>query len=154
MATSLHQDVPAAGLKAYTNFREFSTEGLLFALGISTAPVSIAASECALAISLVFRVIALRQSRRVTFLPRIFWLWSAWAVLELGVWLHLPPLRTGIGEIRHLALILGMFLLVPTLDRLSWRIAVWRAVAATGTLSSTFLIAHFVSQMLSYPWTG
>lgn len=54
------------------------------------------------------------------------------------------------GEMRHLALILGMFFLVPALGTSRRRIAVWRTVVVTGTASSAFLIAHFVSQMFSY----
>jgi O-antigen ligase len=126
-----------------------SMDGFLFAIGVAATPISIAGSECALAGSLLFRLVVLGRERSM-FFPRVFWFWSAWAILELAVWLSSRPLRAGVGEIRHLALVLAMFFLLPGLGRSARRIAVWRGAVAAATLSSAFLVAHFVSRMFSY----
>jgi O-antigen ligase len=126
------------------------SDALLFGLGICAAPVSIAVAESLLAGSLLFRVIALARRREKLCLPLVFWFWWAWAALEVAVWFQSPDIRAGQGEMRHLLLIGVLFLLVPTLDRVADRMTVWRGVILTATVSSIFLIGHFVWQLLFY----
>jgi O-antigen ligase len=113
-------------------------------------PVSIAVAECFLVTALLFRSWALVQREAKLCLPRAFWYWAVWAGLEVLVWFHSRAFRTGQGEMRHLLLIAAMFVLVPALPRAADQVAVWCGIAWTSTLSSVFLIGHFLCQMLFY----
>ena len=117
-----------------------------FGLAMCAVPVSIAVAESLLICSLALRLI----TRERTWLPRTFWFWLAWAALEIAAWLRSPEIRDGTGEIRHLLLIAALFLQVSILVRPSDRVAVWRGVILTATVSSLFLISTFVSRLLSY----
>jgi len=128
----------------------WNIDALLFGLAACSVPMSIAVTESLLAGSLLFRVINIAQRRAKVYLPRVFWFWLAWAVLELVVWLRAPRLRTGEGEIRHLALIAALFLLAPTLDRCRNWVAVWRGIVLTASIGSSVLIGHFVLQLIFY----
>jgi O-antigen ligase len=123
--------------------RDWKPDAFLLGLAISCVPVSVAISESLLAGALLFRFIALARGRGQLYFPRILWVWLAWAAWELVAWLHSPDLRAGQGEIRHLILLALMFLVMPSLDRSTHRIAVWRGVIAAATLSSLFLIGRF-----------
>jgi O-antigen ligase len=116
-------------------------------------PVSIAVAEIFLAASLLFRLIEIAQHRAKLHLPRVFWFWLAWAVLEVVAWLGSPALRAGKGEMRHLLLIAVLFLLVPTLKHAGDRVTVWCGIVLAASLSSLFLIGNFVWQLLFYRGT-
>ena len=61
------------------------------------------------------RLIAMAR-RQVEFrVPRVIWFWLVWAVLEVLVWMRSPEPRLGQGEIRHLLLLAGMFVVLPSL---------------------------------------
>ena len=128
-------------------------DGLLFGLALCTVTMSIAIAESLLAGSLVFRVITIARGQASVYFPRAFWFWLAWATLELVVWILSPQPRLGEGEMRHLALIGALFLLVPTLNRASNWVAVWRGIAVTASISSLVLIGHFAWQLRSYHGT-
>jgi O-antigen ligase len=120
----------------------------LFGLGICAVPISIAISEAFLSAALIVRFPAF--FRRGILLPRVFWCWLAWAAAEVAAWLFSPDLRAGLGEMRHILLIAGLFLLVPVLERTSDRVTIWGGVLAGATFSSVFLIGHFVWQLMFY----
>ncbi len=126
---------------------------ILVGLALCAAPVSIAAAEILLSGALAVRLTAVRRLRSRVSVPKVFWYWLAWAFLELLSWLHSPDLRLGQGEIRHLLLCAALFLTVPALDQMKDRLAVWRGIICTATISSLFLIGHFVSQLLHYRGT-
>jgi O-antigen ligase len=113
-------------------------------------PVSIAVTECFLVTALLFRAWALMQRQAKLRLPPAFWYWSVWAGLEVVLWVRSRAFRTGQGEMRHLLLIAAMFILVPALPHVADQVAVWCGIAWTASLSSVFLIGHFLSQMLFY----
>jgi O-antigen ligase len=121
----------------------------LFGLGICAVPVSIAISEAFLSASLILRLPAIFR-RRGILLPRVFWYWLVWAAAEVAAWLFSPDVRAGLGEMRHILLIAGLFLLVPAVERTSDRVTIWGGVLAGATLSSVFLIGHFVYQLMFY----
>jgi O-antigen ligase len=123
---------------------------VLFGLAVCAVPLSIAVAESLLGGALLFFLVALTQRRAKVWFPRVFWYWLPWAGLEVFVWLRSGALRVGLGEIRHLFLIAAVFLLVPTLNRAGERIAVWCGVILSATVSSIFLIGHFVFQLLFY----
>ena len=135
---------PASGAaEAWRGLRSWNPDALLFGLGISCVPISVAISESLLGGALLFRVFALARRREQLYFPRILGFWLAWAALELVAWFQSPDLRAGLGEIRHLLLLVFMFLVLPALSRPAQRVAVWRGVIAAATLSSLFLIGHF-----------
>jgi O-antigen ligase len=113
-------------------------------------PASIALSEALLAGALVFRVAAIRMHRTKLYVPRAFWFWLVWAILELLVWIHSPQRREGYGEIRHLLLIAALFSAVPAMDLMADRVAVWRGIILTATVSSLVLIGRFTWRLLFY----
>ncbi len=113
-------------------------------------PVSIAVTETLLLAAVLTRTVKLAGNRTKSFLPRVFWFWLAWAVLEILVWSCSPDRRIGQGEIRHLFLIAALFFVLPALDRLRDRVAVWQGLFFTATLSSIFLIGTFLSRLLFF----
>jgi len=131
-----------------------AADAVLLGLAVCAAPISIALCEALLAGSLLFRVTALARRRAKLYLPRTFRFWSAWAALEVAVWLASPDRRAGQGEMRHLALVGTLFLVVPALERVADRVAAWRGAALGATLGSLFLIGHFVRQLVSYHGTS
>jgi O-antigen ligase len=122
----------------------------LFSLAVCAVPLSIALTEFFLFAALFFRLWAFGQRKAKPYFPRVFWYWAAWAGLEVLLWIRAGASRTGQGEIRHLLLIAAMFVLVPVLPRAASRVAVWCGIAWTASLSSLFLIGHFLYQMLFY----
>src|SRR5438105_1461158 len=59
-------------------------------------------------------------------------------------------MRAGWGEMRHLLLIAGLFLVMPALDGAAHRIAVWRGVFLSATVGSAFLIGNFIWRLMHY----
>ena len=131
----------------------WNIDALLFGLAACSVPMSIALTESLLAGSLLFRLTALARGRAKVYLPRVFWFWLAWAALEVGVWLGSPELRAGEGEMRHLLLIVALFLLVPTLSHAGDLVMVWRGIVLAASISSIILIGHFASRLLFYRGT-
>ncbi len=125
-------------------------DALLVGLALCAVPVSIALTEIFLMTAIVARTVQLLRRRTDLRLPRVFWFWLAWAALEILVWLRSPSMRAGQGEMRHLLLIGGLFLAVPALDRLVDRVAVWRGILITATISSLTLIGTFLWRLLFY----
>ena len=126
----------------------WNIDGLLFGLALCAVTMSIAVTEILLAGSLVFRVIAIARGRARVDLPRVFWFWLAWAILELVAWLFSPQPKLGEGEMRHLLLAGALFLLAPTLNRANW-VAVWRGIVVTRQYQAPLvLIGHFAWQLL------
>jgi O-antigen ligase len=130
--------------------KRWNLDAILAGLGLCFAPASIAIAEILLTGALVVRVLALTRHRTSVYLPNVFWYWLAWAILEVASWLHSPDLRSGQGENRHLLLCAVLFFTVPALSQTKDRLTVWRGIILTATISSLFLIGHFVSQLLYY----
>jgi exopolysaccharide production protein ExoY len=131
-------------------FETRKVDAWLLGLSMIMVPASIALSETLLAGALVFRLTAVWKRRTKLYVPRAFWFWLAWAILELLVWLHSPQRRQGLGEIRHLLLIAALFLAVPAMDFMADRVTVWRGIVLTATVGSLVLIGHFTSRLLFY----
>jgi O-antigen ligase len=125
-------------------------DAILLGLAFCAAPVSIAVAEILLSGALAVRVIAVTRLHAGFSVPSVFWYWLAWAFLEVLSWLHSPDLRSGQGEIRHLLLCAALIFTLPALNQIKDRIAVWHGIICTATISSLFLIGHFVSQLLFY----
>src|SRR5579863_10027090 len=89
--------------------RDHRPASLAAALGFAAVPLSIAVSESLLVIALVLHLTRSIRTRTPPDLPRICWLWLAWAALEIVSWLHSAKLKAGAGEIRHLLLIAAIF---------------------------------------------
>ncbi len=135
---------------AVSIFRNQEPAARLFTRALCAVPASIALAESLLAGSLACRLMALGRSRERVNLPRVFWFWVLWASLELVSWLRSPQLQAGQGEIRHLFLIVVVFLLMPALDSVPDRVAVWRGIVLVATISSMVLIAQFTWRLLFY----
>ena len=125
-------------------------DAFVLGLALCAVPVSIAISESLLVAGLALRLNAFVRSKAECRLPRIFWFWLIWAVLEVAAWLHSPDLKAGRGEMRHLALIAALFLLLPALNRSSHAVTIWRGIFLTATLSSLVLIGDFLARLVRY----
>jgi O-antigen ligase len=136
--------------RAREKLRTVSFDAVFFGLAVCAVPVSIAVAESFIAVSLAFRIAAVVSGRTKIVLPRVFWFWLVWAALEITAWRRSPDVRIGGGEMRHLALIAVLFLLVPSIPRASDRVLVWCGVAWTTTVSSLVLIGHFIWRLLYY----
>ena len=103
-----------SGLATFRRVRSPELAAALLGLSLCAAPLSIAITEsllgCAFAIQLALAV-RHRTSLRV---PRLFWYWLPWAALEIASWLHSPELKAGWGEMRHLFLLMVLWLTIPT----------------------------------------
>ena len=130
--------------------RDWRIDSLILALAMCAVPVSIAIAESLLAIALAAHIGELIRHRSQVYLPRVFWFWLAWAALEALSWVRSPEVRAGAGEMRHLALIAALFLLMPALDRAAHRVAVWRCILLSATLGSIFLIGGFFWRLIHY----
>ena len=119
-------------------------------LALSAVPASVALTDSLLVCAVVFRVAALYRARERPYVPRPFWFWLAWAILEVFAWLRSPQLGAGTGEMRHLFLIAALFFLIPTFDALPDRVIVWRGILAVATISSIVLIVKFTGRLLFY----
>ncbi|MBV8845551.1 MAG: O-antigen ligase family protein, partial [Bryobacterales bacterium] len=118
-------------------------------LALCAVPASVALADTLLASALLLRVLAFCRARKMH-LPRVFWWWLPWAVLEIFIWLRSPDIRAGLGEIRHLFLIAAVFLLIPALESAPDTVMVWRGVILVATISSAALIVRFVWRLLFY----
>jgi O-antigen ligase len=117
---------------------------------ICAAPLSIALAESFLGVALAARTVYIVRRREPLRLPRLFWWWILWASLEVVSWLHSPRMRAGVGEIKHLPLIAGLFLVLPSLHRLPDRMAVWRGLLVSASLGSAVLVYDFVARSIRY----
>jgi len=120
------------------------------ALGLATAPVSIAVAETFLTVALVVRLVGILRSRARPRPPRIFWFWLVWAGLETSFWLFSLDRKAGWSEIRHLLLSAAMFFILPALDRATDWLTVWKGIFLTSTLSALFLIGDFATRLIHY----
>ena len=119
-------------------------------LALAEVPISIAVAESLLALALAARLIRCFRGEARVALPRIFWLWLAFAAAEIVAWLFSPSLKDGWGEIRHLLLIGSLFFVVPALETGTSRINAWRAIFLSTAVGSLFLIGDFVSRLVYY----
>jgi O-antigen ligase len=125
-------------------------DSVVLGLAMGAVPVSIAIAESLLAIALLIRIGELVRHRSQMHLPRVFWFWLAWAALEVLSWVRSPEIGAGGNEMRHLALIGALFLLLPALDQAAHRAVVWRCIFLSATLGSAFLIGGFFSRLTHY----
>jgi O-antigen ligase len=127
---------------------------IFLGLALAAVPVSIAITELLLAAALAARIVALLGSSAKLYLPRVFWFWLSWAALEILSWLLSPELCAGWGEMRHLLLVGALFLLLPALERSSFRVTIWRGIFVTATLSSLVLVGKFFFRLLYWTHTA
>jgi exopolysaccharide production protein ExoY len=125
-------------------------DAFVFGLALCAVPLSIAIAESLLALALALRLNAIVRHKTELRLPRIFWFWLIWVALEVAAWMHAPDLRAGHGELRHLALIAALFLVLPAVDRPSYAVTIWRGIFLSATLSSVVLIGDFLSRLVRY----
>lgn len=130
--------------------RDRHIDRLALALALCAVPFSIVVTESLLIVAFGARAVRLKQRQVSVGLPRVFWFWLAWAGLEVLSWLLSPEVRDGWSETRHLLWLAGLFLVLPALDQASHRVAVWRGIFLSATLSSVFLIGDFVSRLIYY----
>ena len=138
---------PDAGWRAQLEGR---WDAAVLGLALCAVPISIAIAESLLAIVLILRSYAAVRERTRVELPRVFWFWLAWAVLEVASWLSSPEIKAGQGEIRHLLLLAALFFLLPALNRPAQAVLVWRGIFFTATVGSAFLIGGFVMRWMRY----
>jgi O-antigen ligase len=131
-------------------WRDGRIDALTTGAAICAAPLSIAIAESFLGMALAARIVYTIRYRTRLRLPQVFRWWSVWAVLEVASWLHSPQIRTGVGEIKHLLLIAGLFLVLPSLHRLDDRMAVWRGILAGASLGSAALVCGFVARVIRH----
>jgi lipopolysaccharide/colanic/teichoic acid biosynthesis glycosyltransferase/O-antigen ligase len=125
-------------------------DAIALGLALCAVPVSIAIAETLLAVGLALRVSAVIRHQAHLRVPRIFWFWLIWAVIEAAAWLYSPDIRAGQGEIRHLLLVAALFVMLPALDRPRYAITIWRGIIFSATLSSVVLIGDFMSRLVRY----
>jgi len=142
--------VSVARPRSRSRWRSRKPEASLLALGIVCVPLSIAITECFLAAAFVLRAASVIRTRTAR-VPRVFWLWCGWEVLQLAAWLHSPDRRAGLGELRHQLLIAALFFLVPSIESLKDRAKVWRGIFFTATVNSLVLIGYFVWRLRFHP---
>jgi len=130
--------------------REGTIERPALTLALASVPISIAAAESFLALVLVSRLLRCLYGADRVVLPRVFWLWLAWAGTEVLAWLFSPELRGGWGELRRLLLTGGLFLVLPALRGVGARLVAWQAVFLSSALGSLFLIGDFVARLIYY----
>jgi O-antigen ligase len=131
-------------------WRDGRMDALTAGAAICAVPLSIAIAESFLGMALAARIVyAIRYRTRLRF-PQVFQWWSVWAVLEVASWLHSPQIRTGIGEMKHLLLIAGLFLVLPSLHHLDDRIAAWRGLFSGASLGSAALVCGFAVRAIRY----
>jgi len=131
-------------------WRERRIDALALGAALAMTPVSIAVAELMLGAALLVRIVAAVRSRKFPRAPWIIGVWLVWAALELVSWLHSPKSADGKGEIRHLLLIAALFFLVPSLEKASDKIAVWRCIFVTASVGSLVLAIGFVLRMIRY----
>jgi O-antigen ligase len=125
-------------------------DSITLSVALCAVPISIAVSEFFLVIAALARVIAIARGRESVYVPRVFWFWSAWAALEIVSWLHSPERGLGFGEIRHLLLLGVLFLTLPAIDGAEQKVAVWRGIFVTATVSSASVIIAFLARAVYY----
>ena len=131
-------------------WRDGRTDALTAGAVFCAAPLSIAVAESFLGLALAARMVYTFRYRAPLRFPQVFRWWCVWAALEVASWLHSPQIRAGIGEIRHLLLIAGLFLVLPSLHRLHDRMAVWRGIFAAASLGSGALVCGFAVRVFRY----
>ncbi len=115
---------------------------------ICAVPISIAAAESLLCVALAARIASLLRGRERLRLPRVFWFWLAWALVELVSWLRAP--LDGGGEIRHLLLVASLFVVLGCLKGTMEDVVIWRGVFITSAAGSAVLILGFIWRVLRY----
>jgi len=119
-------------------------------LALCAAPLSIAITESLLVCAFVIQLaLAVRQRVSVR-VPRLFRYWLPWAILEIAAWLHSPELKAGWGEMRHLWLLVVLWLTIPALRISSQAVAVWRGIFLTATLNSIVLVITVATRLARY----
>lgn len=150
-ATSTH----TGGVRSYWDaaraiVRDRGVDTLGAGAAFAAAPFSIAVSETFLTIALLVRVAGFARHRTTLHLPRVFWFWLAWALLETLWWLHAGRVREGTGEMRHLLLLGALFLILPALRYSADVLAVWRGILLTSTIGSAAVILGFIIRVIQY----
>jgi len=103
-----------------------------------------------LSIAILARGALIGQRQATVRVPRVFWFWIVWAVLELIACALSPAPKAAWSEIRHLLLLAGLFFVMPSLDQPLLATAVWKGIFLTASLGSLFLIGDFIARWLYY----
>ena len=118
--------------------------------GICFAPLSIAISEILLGVALLARITRTASQQASQPFRRIITFWIAWAAIEIVSWQQSPDRAAGSGELRHLLLIAGLFLILPAFSRLRDHLTVWKGLFLTSTIGAAAVIITFVARLLQY----
>jgi O-antigen ligase len=140
----------ASKLGVIKKVRDAPADAIAAGAAFCAAPLSIAIAESFLAIALAARITYIARYRPAIRLPEVFRWWMLWAALEVSSWLYSQGPGTGAGEIRHLLLLAALFLILPALRPLEYKLAVWRGIFAAATLGSAALICGFVERAIRY----
>ncbi|HLY19312.1 MAG TPA: O-antigen ligase family protein [Bryobacteraceae bacterium] len=103
-----------------------------------------------MAIALVARLAALVRRNAPLRMPRAFWFWLPLAAIEVVAWRCSPRPGAGMGEMRHLLLIAGLFVVLPVLNGMPQRRRVWQGLFITSTAGSAALILGFALRAYRY----
>jgi len=119
-------------------------------LALAAVPISIAASETLLALTLAIRIVSYVKGRSWPPLPAVFWPWLVFAGLVFFTWLISPDLAAGWSEIRRLLLVASLFFVMPAVAPAGSPLAAWKAVFIGSAVGSIFLIGDFTGRLLHY----
>jgi len=137
-----------AGVDAETN--SAAAERLALIPGLWFVPVSIAVSESFLAIAVAARIVGFLRGKASFRAPQCLWFWLAWTALSIAAWSYSSEPALGWGELRHMLLAGGLFLVLPVLGRRADQQIVWKGIFITSSVGSLFLIAEFVIRAFTY----
>ena len=116
---------------------------VLASIGLCCVPLSIAVCETFLSAALVFRLAGFLRDPESIRPPRLFWLWLVWIALEVTSWVRSPDLGAGLGEMRHLLLMVALFITIPAMKHPDDYVRVWRGIFVAATIGSLSLIVNF-----------
>src|SRR5579863_8372979 len=131
-------------------WREKRLDTLALIASVTTVPISIAVSEGLLTMAFGLSLVRLLRRNEDWSVPRIFWFWLVWAVLELASWSVSTDPGAGRSEVSHLLLIIVLFVAMTAFARPEWAVTAWRGLLMAASLGSLFVIGDVVWRLAYY----
>ena len=131
-------------------WREKRVDTLALIAAVTAVPISIAVSEGLLTMAFGLSLVRLLRRREAWSVPRIFWFWLVWAVLELASWSVSTDPGAGRSEVSHLLLIVVLFVAMTAFERPEWTVTAWRGLLMAASLGSLFVIGDVVWRLAYY----